>query len=200
MFKTDWLGVKVAVLAASVVLMSAGESQACWGRGWGYGGYYGGWGGGYYDYGCYPSYYGGYGGWGYPGYYSYSYPSYSYPTYAYSYPSYNYPDLVIQSQDSSYLTATATNQPAARSANGTQAPKDALIEVTCPANAKIFFGDSPTMQTGSQRKFLSPELAAGKTYTYEVRATWTDANNKAVTQTRQVQVQAGKRSTVNFLQ
>jgi uncharacterized protein (TIGR03000 family) len=182
MFKTDWLGVKVAVLAAAVVLTSAGESQAC-GR-WGSGGWgcYGGW-----DYGC--CYSGYYGGWGYPVCCGYSYPYYSYATPYYA-------PMVASSANYSYaMPASASNDPAGGAAQGNNA---ALIDVDCPANAQIFFDGNPTAQTGGQRRFLSPELAPGKTYTYEVRATWVGSDNKAVTQTREVQVQAGKRSSANF--
>src|SRR5262245_20670294 len=61
------------------------------------------------------------------------------------------------------LTATLTQTLPA----GEQAPPDkALLVVRLPGTAKLTVGSGPTMQTGSERLFLSPPLVAGKTYTY----------------------------------
>jgi uncharacterized protein (TIGR03000 family) len=57
---------------------------------------------------------------------------------------------------------------------------------------------APRGQTGSQRYFATPPLEPGKTFTYEVEATWQDANGKQVRRTREVTVQANQPAMVNF--
>jgi uncharacterized protein (TIGR03000 family) len=53
--------------------------------------------------------------------------------------------------------------------------------------------------TGSDRNFVSPPLPPGRTYPYEIRVRWIGADGKPIEQTRQVNVQAGQRTTVDFL-
>jgi uncharacterized protein (TIGR03000 family) len=78
-------------------------------------------------------------------------------------------------------------------------PQDnsARIRLIVPADAKVWFGTSPTQQTGAVRYFDSPELTPGKDYVYDVKATWTE-NGKEVTQTRKVDVRANAGTTVDF--
>jgi uncharacterized protein (TIGR03000 family) len=75
---------------------------------------------------------------------------------------------------------------------------EASIQVQVPANAEIWFDNRKTSQTGELRTFVSPSLENGKTFTYAVRARWTDASGKVVEQTKQVEVQAGQLSTADF--
>jgi len=65
-----------------------------------------------------------------------------------------------------------------------------LINVSVPADAKITFQGAKTTQTGGQRRFLSPSIAAGYRYAYSVQATWMD-NGKEVIQTRSIAVVPG---------
>jgi uncharacterized protein (TIGR03000 family) len=166
-------------------------------RGWGYpyggGGYpYGGWGNPYYSTWSNP-YYGGtpyYGGYN-------SYPTYS--SYFYS--------------TSSYFYSTSTPNPVvipawAYSSQGTESPEyqgakqiadaRATIEVKVPAGAKVTFDGTPTSQKGTDRVFATPPLTRGRSYVYEIQASWTDAGGTTITQQREVTVEAGKRSTVSF--
>jgi uncharacterized protein (TIGR03000 family) len=48
------------------------------------------------------------------------------------------------------------------------------------------------------RHFVSPSLQAGRTFTYEIRARWTDASGRSVDRTKQVEVKAGARIGVDF--
>ena len=143
-------------------------------RGWG-GGF--GWGLGYgLGYGLGSSY----GGWGYYPEYGYYGPDYGYDYYAQPY--YAIPD---PSQTSLY-------PPPVNSDN------TAMIAVRVPPDAELFFDGTATTQKGPVRTFITPSLDPGRTFTYELRATWT-ANGQPVTQTRTVQVGAGKRSLVDFM-
>jgi len=72
---------------------------------------------------------------------------------------------------------------------GAEADK-VLINVTVPADAKITFQGAKTTQTGAVRRFVSPSIAAGYRYAYNVQATWTE-NGREVTQSRSIDVQPG---------
>jgi uncharacterized protein (TIGR03000 family) len=155
------------------------------------GGYGGGWyGGGWY--GGYPRYYGGY--------YPYGYQRY-YPWDDGGYRSYYYApndDYGTPSENGAYSTPSEeesgrTMPPAAATDNA------AHIRVLVPAGAKITFEGKPTEQTGSVRYFNSPPLEPGKSFSYEVKASWREGDRE-VTKTREVPVHAGDAVTVNFMQ
>src|SRR5439155_9819742 len=76
---------------------------------------------------------------------------------------------------------------------------DALAHVTVkvPADARLWFENTPTTSTGPVREFNSPPLTAGGRYTYEVRAAWTE-NGHEVTQTQKVEVTGGAYVNVTF--
>jgi uncharacterized protein (TIGR03000 family) len=74
----------------------------------------------------------------------------------------------------------------------------ATIRLTLPdLNARVTFDDTQTQQTGTNRVFTSPSLEPGKSYTYKVRATWTE-NGQETTSTKDVLIQAGRTTTVDF--
>jgi uncharacterized protein (TIGR03000 family) len=74
----------------------------------------------------------------------------------------------------------------------------ANLEVAVPTDdAKVWFQGQLTRRTGKVRQFDSPPLAAGSSYTYEVRAQWMDGD-QTVTQTQTVPVRAGERVRVVF--
>jgi uncharacterized protein (TIGR03000 family) len=76
--------------------------------------------------------------------------------------------------------------------------RTAKVVVTLPtADAKVWFGKSPTTQTGKVREYQSPPLDADATYTYEIRAEWM-SDGEPVTRTRTVRVRAGQRIPVDF--
>jgi uncharacterized protein (TIGR03000 family) len=158
-----------------------GGGRGNWWGGFGVGvgvgvGYLGsGWGG-------YPYYGGGWGG------YPYYSTGYYYPD---SYAGYYSPDYYTAStpyDTSSYSYYPPLQEPS----NNT-----AMIQVYVPPDATVSFDGTPTNQRGSARLFNTPPLTPGSTYTYNIQASWM-ANGQPVTQTRQVQVQAGRQSTVNF--
>src|SRR5256885_14684228 len=73
----------------------------------------------------------------------------------------------------------------------------ALIVVRVPATAAVWFENTPTTRTGSERRFLSPALEPGKSYTYAVKARW-DEGGTPKQVVRSVVVAPGKRSVVDF--
>src|SRR5262249_11950670 len=156
-----------------------------WG-GWGWGWpYYAGWGWGrpwygysnYYDYGYpyYSDYY-------YPNYYGSDYYGYTYQPDYYS-GTYRTPDYsnVTPAMPGGYYGYQA------RGAGSGADMNSALINLRVPPSAQVFFEGQPTTQTGTMRRFVSPPLAQGKEFTYDIEARW-NQNGQPVTQTRHIRV------------
>jgi uncharacterized protein (TIGR03000 family) len=75
----------------------------------------------------------------------------------------------------------------------------ARLRVIVPADAKVWFDNKATRQDGGERRFESPALTPGRTYTYDVKAQWRDKDGKEVTRTRHVDVSANSDVMVDFL-
>jgi uncharacterized protein (TIGR03000 family) len=73
----------------------------------------------------------------------------------------------------------------------------ARLLVIVPPDARVFVEDQPTQQMGFERLFLSPSLEKG-TYTYTVRATWTE-NGQEVNREKKVKVEPGRMASANFV-
>ena len=169
-----------------------GYGYGLYGRGYGYGlgglgiGYGLGYGLGSGGYGGYGLGYGGYGygsGYGYGGGYS---PGYGNAA-LYNNPAFN-------AYSSYYPQIQAQQQPQV------QAPaKDSMAHllVIVPEGAELWFNGSKTAQTGAQREFVSPVLTPGKSFTYEIKASWME-NGKPVEHTRSVHVQADAWQVIDF--
>jgi len=68
-----------------------------------------------------------------------------------------------------------------------------------PADATVWLEGKETSQKGTDRLFVSPALAPGQDYIYDVHARWTE-NGREVDQTRSVRVRAGSKVKVDFLE
>jgi uncharacterized protein (TIGR03000 family) len=73
----------------------------------------------------------------------------------------------------------------------------ARITVTVPADARVLVDGTPTSSTGTYRRFHSPPLDPGSTYSYKFSVRWNEAG-KEVTQTRSVDVTAGANVDLRF--
>jgi uncharacterized protein (TIGR03000 family) len=73
----------------------------------------------------------------------------------------------------------------------------AILVIRLPAGATLTIGDHVAKQTGAERVFITPPLAAGKTYAYDLKATWQE-NGKEKTVTREVIVPLGKRTVIDL--
>jgi uncharacterized protein (TIGR03000 family) len=184
----------VPALATLAVLVAVETASA---RPWGWGGYYGSYGPMYYNYG-YPGYYSY--GYYYPRYYGWSagpYYSSGYYTYSpgyYVYPSYSYvPQYAYSSASPSYRSF----YPADMEGEEAREANTAMIGVKVPADAQVWIEGSKTTQTGTDRRFESPSLTPGKTYSYDIRARWMGDSGE-VTRTKHVTFHAGDRVTVDF--
>jgi uncharacterized protein (TIGR03000 family) len=79
----------------------------------------------------------------------------------------------------------------------TTAALPAIIDLSVPANAQVWFNDVATAQTGTQRRFMTPPLNPDNNYHYQVRARWTE-DGQPVEKTRYVNVIAGQVRMVSF--
>jgi uncharacterized protein (TIGR03000 family) len=71
------------------------------------------------------------------------------------------------------------------------------VDVHLPTDAQLWFEGQKTSQSGDERSFQSPPIDQGQTYTYVIRARWTE-NGNDVEQTRKVHVKAGDRVKIDF--
>jgi uncharacterized protein (TIGR03000 family) len=88
--------------------------------------------------------------------------------------------------------------PAAAPAPVAPARDVAEIDLTVPAGAVIWFQGIKVKQTGAVRYLVTPPLSAGQSYTYEVRATYTEGG-RDVTAVRNLSVRGGDRVEALFL-
>jgi uncharacterized protein (TIGR03000 family) len=217
MRRTLLLGV-VPVLGLLGLLLLPQDAQAQRWRGDGgrwdggrYGdGYYGGFG---FGRGYYGSPYGLYGSNYYPGNYYGS--SYYYPTSGYTYydnsnygPAYSgfgttmqnayysdenqgqYQDVIFDGSGQAWSVPGETRQ---------ENPNLIFMEVRVPQDAQLWINNQETRMRGTERMFFSPPVTPGRTYSYELKATWNDPSGQQVTRTRTVNVRAGQITPVDLM-
>jgi len=153
------------------------QGRGGWNRGYGYGGYPG------FGVGIYPGFY----GWGANGYYGAD--GYAPESYGVAQPGYQ----------AFYPPNAGNNQAYAEPPQAPVTdPRTAGFMVRVPdPNAVIWFQDYQTQQRGTVREYESPALKPNQSYTFHLRAQWTQ-NGSTVNQSRDVQVRAGQRVNVNF--
>jgi uncharacterized protein (TIGR03000 family) len=72
-----------------------------------------------------------------------------------------------------------------------------LVHMNVPADAQIWFNDTPTWITGPSRDFISPPVASGRDYWYQIRAIWKEGD-RTLDQARTVNVHAGETVNLDF--
>jgi len=82
-------------------------------------------------------------------------------------------------------------------ADSPDAAKAATIRVYLPSDATLMIDGRPTKATSSVRLFVSPPLAAGKSFVYSITAQYTRDGN-TITVKRDVIVSAGQESVVRM--
>jgi len=176
---------------------------------------YGGYGGYGYSRAFYPRYgYGGLGVLSYPSLYGYAsgyggyasgYGGYPYAGYS-SYGTTYYPDATTYYpstiDNTLYLDSGVAVAPPANVQQSMyyapEADNKARIRVHMPtADAKLWVDGQPTTTTGEDREFASPALTPGRTYSYQLKARWTE-NGKEVERTSTVQIRPNETSSVSF--
>jgi uncharacterized protein (TIGR03000 family) len=73
----------------------------------------------------------------------------------------------------------------------------AKLRLLVPAAAKVTIDDRATTSVGDERVYETPALAPGKTFTYQIKATWEDGGVKIVRMAA-AKVQAGKETVVDL--
>lgn len=77
-------------------------------------------------------------------------------------------------------------------------PTPANIRVMLPdAAASVWFEGNSTKTTGNDRVYQSPPISSGNTYSYKIKAVWTE-NGRQVVQERTIAVGAGQTAVVDF--
>ena len=71
------------------------------------------------------------------------------------------------------------------------------LNLTVPADAKIWVEGSMMVQTGTQRQLVSPPIEPGYDYTYHVEARW-NRDGREVRRKRQITVHAGDVINLTF--
>ena len=74
----------------------------------------------------------------------------------------------------------------------------ATLIVKLPSSAELYCDGTKMTLTGGERSFVTPPLPPGRTYPYEIRIRWIGGDGKTIELARQVQVQAGQRTLVDF--
>src|SRR5689334_21036600 len=81
---------------------------------------------------------------------------------------------------------------------GAQESQEAYIRVQLPtADTKLEVQGIATKQEGASRFFRSPPLMPGKSYAYDMKATWME-NGKQMVREKSIQVQGGMTTEVDF--
>jgi uncharacterized protein (TIGR03000 family) len=117
------------------------------------------------------------------------------PSY-YPYPM-TYPPYVPQPEPTPAVLPAAPALPTVTGPLSSPPPGTAIIRVRVPAVwAKVKFDGTDSVTSGTQRWFVTPRLGDGGA-SYKVTASWT-SDGRPVQATRQVRVQAGQISAVDF--
>src|SRR2546423_13683865 len=78
-------------------------------------------------------------------------------------------------------------------------PGKAILVVYAPADATVSVGGQVSAQKGPERRFVTPPLEAGSSYSYDIVATWKEGG-KDRNEQRTVNFRAGEVKFVNLAQ
>jgi uncharacterized protein (TIGR03000 family) len=76
-------------------------------------------------------------------------------------------------------------------------PEPAQLRVFVPPAAQVTIDNVPTKQGGPERRYTTPPLERGKTYTYTLKATWRE-DDRTIVRMAVATVQAGKEVEVDL--
>lgn len=79
-----------------------------------------------------------------------------------------------------------------------RAASTAVIEVQVPADAEVFIEGVQMNTPGANRRFTTPSLQEGRSFVYEIRATWKE-NGQEVSHTQHLTIRAGDRQKIMFI-
>ncbi len=160
---------------------------------------------GYAGYGYGYGNYGWYGNRSYDGAWGYYPSAYSYPTYVsgYGYPAYarSYAYEPSRPYGTTYTsfyppTSAAPGPYFAPSPAVSSSVVNATIQLPSP-DAELWVEGERMSATGATRRFASPQLEPGRTYTYTFKARWTEGD-RPVERTKEIDVRPGDNISVDF--
>ncbi len=93
---------------------------------------------------------------------------------------------------------TGTTPPAPLDNGAASRAVTARVVVRVPEDARLEFEGVTMPEVGRIRQFVTPELLPGRTYRYDVRATWKEDGREVVFQ-RSIRVSAGDKAEIDFL-
>ena len=79
-------------------------------------------------------------------------------------------------------------------------PAPAALYIRVPIDAELYCDNVKLTLTGVERSFVSPPLPPGRTLPYVLRARWTGHDGRVNDLIRTVQVEAGRKTRVDFLE
>jgi uncharacterized protein (TIGR03000 family) len=78
-------------------------------------------------------------------------------------------------------------------------PATLVVRMPAPAaQAVLMVDDTPTKQTGAERRFVSPPLEPGRDFSYTLSVTWEPNNYTKITRTRKISVRAGQETVADL--
>src|ERR1700723_1792902 len=95
-------------------------------------------------------------------------------------PSFTFPSNPPPPQAAPFLNETRDRSLAGEEQQEAVGAGLAYVDLRVPATAEIWFDDNKTAQTGSLRHYVTPSLESGRSFTYDIRARWTDPNGKVI--------------------
>jgi uncharacterized protein (TIGR03000 family) len=144
----------------------------------------------FYGYGGY-----GYGGYGYGG---YSYPYSDYGGYMNSYPYSDYDGSYGAEPDYGYSDSYGSESRPEYGPMPRYADVSSRVTISVPKGAEVWVDGNSIGSLSSERAFRTPPLDPNRQYRYTIRATWTGADGRPVTQSQEVVFPAGERVAVHF--
>jgi len=75
--------------------------------------------------------------------------------------------------------------------------KPTRIEVQVPENAQVWIEGKKMASTGTTRRFVTPTLNPGRTYTYDIRVQW-NQDGRDVSTDRQITIRGGEQKKLAF--
>ena len=72
-----------------------------------------------------------------------------------------------------------------------------MLNLTVPADAKVWIEGTPTTLGGRRRQFVSPPITPGSDYTYDIQVNWMQ-DGREVTSKRHIKVHAGDVVNLTF--
>jgi uncharacterized protein (TIGR03000 family) len=96
------------------------------------------------------------------------------------------------------ISVTPIEYPPAEVIKSPEPAAPARIRVDVPEQARIWFDDQATVQTGTTRLFVTGPLKPGHDYVYQVKARW-KSGDKEINRTLAIHFKAGEEKSVSFV-